>query len=70
MSKERRFENGRSADEAMGKGSNESISARGLIAMVLLEDLWRRGGYYRGEAKGIRFGGVTVIFKLISRSRR
>ena len=59
-SKEGRFKNGHSASKAMGKRSNESISARELIAMVqrsildAFEDL-RRRGYYRGKAKGIRF---------------
>lgn len=51
MSKEGRFETGHSANEVMGKTSNESISARELIVMVLLEDV---------------FGGVAVIFTLIS----
>ena len=46
--------------KAMSKRSNESISARGLIAIVqrsileAFEDLCTRG-YYRGKAKGIRF---------------
>lgn len=39
---ERRFEIGHSASEAIGKRSNESISARELTAIVLLEDLWKR----------------------------
>jgi transketolase C-terminal domain/subunit len=67
MSKEGRFEIGHSASEAKGKRSNESISARGLIAMVLLEDLWRKGvitGVRRRERMEHTF---SVGWRLFSR---
>ena len=74
-SKEGRFENGHSASKAMSKRSNESISARGLIAIVqrsILEALkiYGEGAITRVRRRKYDFGGVAVIFKLISRSRR